>query len=430
MFQKILQAKLKFFAKRIIKKYRPKVIGITGSVGKSSAKEAIFAVLNGKFKVRASSGNYNNEIGLPLSIIGTYSGNKSPLKWIKVFFRAARLILFKDKNYPEILILEMGADRMGDIKYLVDIAKPEMGVVTAIAPVHVEFFGNLDNIIKEKQYLISHLPEGGLAVLNYDDKNVLRMSKENRGKLITFGFESGAGARIIESSVDIDQGEKIKGGTSFKVSYGGSTVPVYLPGVLGKQHIYSAAVAMAVGVSLGLNLVETSEALRNYRAPRGRMTIVPGIKHTILIDDSYNSSPVAALAALDVLRDVKISEQSKRIAVLGDMLELGDYTEEAHREVGRRVAENEIDLLITAGARSLALAEEARAVGMNPDKVVSFDYAEEAGRYLQDAMEQGDVILIKGSQGVRMEKVVKEVMAEPLRAKELLARQDESWEKK
>ena len=334
MLQTILQKKLKFFAKKIIKKYNPKIIGITGSVGKSSAKEAIFAVLDSRFKTRANSGNYNNEIGLPLSVIGSKSGNKSLIKWAGVFLKAFGLILFKDKNYPEILILEMGADRKGDIKYLVNIAKPEIGVITAIAPVHVEFFGSLDGIIKEKQYLISHLPKEGTAILNYDDKNVLRMSKKNRGKLIAFGFEDGADVRVIESSINIDQEEKLKGGTSFKVSYQGSTVPVYLPGVLGKQHIYSAIAAMAVGVSLKMNLLETSEALKNYRAPQGRMNIVPGIKHTILIDDSYNSSPIACLAALEVLRDVSISEEAKRVAILGDMLELGNYTEEGHREVG------------------------------------------------------------------------------------------------
>lgn len=428
MFKKILQVKLRFFTKRIIKKYQPKIIGITGSVGKSSAKEAIFAVLNSKFKARVSSGNYNNEIGLPLSVIGSKSGNKSLIKWAGIFLKALGLILFKDKNYPEILILEIGADRKGDIKYLVNIAKPEVGVVTAIAPVHVEFFGNLDGIIKEKQYLISHLPEEGVAILNYDDKNVLSMAKKNRGELITFGFEDGADIKAIEALIDIK--ENGAGGTSFKVIYQGSAVPVYLFGVLGKQHIYSAIAAIAVGISCGMNLMETTDALKNYKAPQGRMNIVAGIKNTVLIDDTYNSSPIASLAALDVLRDASILEEAKRIAVLGDMLELGEYTEEGHQEVGRRVVKNGIDLLITVGERSHFTVEEAKSAGMSSDKIISFDYAEEAGRYLQDIMEEGDVILIKGSQGVRMEKVVKEVMAEPLRAKELLVRQEKSWEKR
>ncbi|MDD5043202.1 MAG: UDP-N-acetylmuramoyl-tripeptide--D-alanyl-D-alanine ligase [Patescibacteria group bacterium] len=429
--KKILENCLRFFAKRIIKKYQPKIIGITGSVGKSSTKEAIFAVLKTKFRTRASSGNYNNEIGLPLSIIGAPSGNKSFFKWLGIFWAAKKLLIKRNKNYPDVLVLEMGADKKGDIKYLTEIARPNIGVVTAIAPVHVEFFGSLEGIIKEKQILINSLPADGAAVLNYDDKNVLNMSKAAKCRFMTFGFEDGADVKALEFSSNLrNENGVIDGGVSFKVSFSGSTVPVYLSGVLGRQHIYSAIAAMAVGTSFGMNLVETAEALKNYKAPPGRMNIISGIKQTVLIDDTYNSSPLATLAALDALRDVNIGERAKRIAVLGDMLELGDFTEEGHRAVGRRLAENHLDFLITVGERARFIAEEAKKMGMEEGKVASFDFAEEAGRYLQDLMEKGDVILIKGSQGMRMEKVTKEVMAEPLRAKELLVRQDEAWEKK
>jgi UDP-N-acetylmuramoyl-tripeptide--D-alanyl-D-alanine ligase len=423
--KKIIQKILYVLAKLVLKKYKPDVIGVTGSMGKTSAKEAIFAVLEKRFRVRRNLKNYNNEIGVPLSIIGSESGYKSPIKWFGVFLNALKLILFHDPNYPQILVLEMGADHPGDIKYLTDLAPCKVGVITGIGPAHLEFFESVDKIVKEKRILISHLEKDGFAVLNRDDGLVYGMRDKTRAKIMTFGFHQEADIRAIEmaingSGIDID-------GINFKISYKGSTVPIFIPGVLGKQHVYAALAGAAVGIVFGLNLVEIGEGLKNYKAPKGRMNLIPGIKQTLIIDDTYNASPIPTCAALEVLQSISLPEKNKKFAVLGDMLELGSFSEEGHRQVGKKVWECGIDYLITVGEKSRDIVRAAVEAGMPKDRVFNFSNTEEAGKFVQNKIEQGDLILVKGSQGMRMERVVKELMAEPLSACELLVRQDKEW---
>ena len=423
--KKLVQKILYFLAKLVLKKYKPEVIGITGSMGKTSTKEAIFAVLSSQFRVRQNLKNYNNEIGVPLSILGVESGYKSIFKWLEVFLKSLKLILFRDPNYPRILILEMGADHPGDIKYLTDLVPLKVGVVAGIGPAHLEFFESIDKIVKEKRLIVSRLEPDGHAVLNRDDKEVYGMRDKTRAKVLTYGFDEEAGVRALEEGI-IGEGIKIEG-VNFKLSYEGSTVPVFIPGVLGRQHIYAALGGAAIGIIYGLNLVEIAESLKNYKAPKGRMNLVPGIKNTLIIDDTYNASPIPTEIALEVLQSVKLPEANQKFAVLGDMLELGGFSEEGHRQVGRVVAKSGIDYLITVGEKSRDIVRGALESGMAEDKVFNFSTPEEAGRFAQNKIKQGDLILVKGSQGMRMEKVVKELMAEPLRACELLVRQDKEW---
>lgn len=427
--KKIVQKILYALAHAVLKKYKPGVVGITGSMGKTSTKEAVFAVLSSKFHVRQNLKNYNNEIGLPLSILGSESGFKSVFKWLGVIFRGIKLILFRDVDYPQILVLEMGADHPGDIKYLTTLAPCRVGVVTGIGPAHLEFFESIDKIIKEKRIVVSHLNQEGFAILNRDDEKVYEMREKTRAKVITYGFGSDADVRAQEDGI-IGSGVEIKG-VNFKLSYAGSVVPIFIPGVLGKQHIYAALAGAAVGISYGMNLVGIAESLKNYRAPKGRMNLIAGIKRTLIIDDTYNASPIPTTVAMEVLHSFTLpAEDDKKFAVLGDMLELGSFSEEGHKQVGRAVVANEIDYLITVGERSRDIVRAALEAGMNEDRVFNFPTPEEAGLFVQNKIKQGDVILIKGSQGMRMEKVVKELMAEPLMASELLVRQDPEWARK
>lgn len=432
--KKLLHGILKLFAKKILKKYKPQVIGITGSVGKTSTKEAIYTILKAHKNVRENIKNYNNEIGVPLTIIGSETAGKNIFKWIAIFAKAIWIIIFRQKDYPEILVLEMGVDRPGDLQYLVKIAPCNVGVITTVGTVHAEFLGSADEIAKEKEVMAGHLGPNDFAILNRDDERVFSMVGNTRAHVITYGFEQGADAFASEikysQTVKKVEDEKVFGGVSFKVSYQGSVVPIFLPNVLGKQQVYAVLPAVAIGVIYRMNLVEISEALRNYEPPKGRMRIIEGIKRTLLIDDSYNAEPLSTMAALDVLTQIELKKGQQKFAVLGDMLELGQYSEEKHREVGRFVAENKIDYLIAVGERSIDMADEARKSGMSEDRVYTFDNSEEAGRFVQDRLEKGDLALVKGSQGVRMEKIVKELMAEPLRAKELLVRQEGKWLKK
>ena len=419
--RKILQKILKILAKNILKKYQPLVIGITGSIGKSSAKEAVFSVLKTHFKVRRTQKNYNNELGVPLTIIGGDSGQNSFLKWAKVIFRGLNLIIFK-KNYPDILILEMGADRPGDISYLTQLAQPKTGVVTAIGqfPVHVEFFPETDKLIEEKSKLIESLSKNGTAVLNYDDLSVRSMRDKTKGKVITYGFGQGADLTLSEFKQNFVER---KASISFKAEYGGGVVPIRISRTLGKQQAYAAGSAIAVGLSMGLNLVEISNVLKKYRPLPGRTSLLRGIKKTWLIDDTYNSSPTASIAALDLLNDFPIEEteghRGRKIAVLADMLELGQYVEEGHRYVGQKAAEV-ADILFVVGPRAQFIAEEAKKAGLPEERIFKFMEAKEAGLVVQEKMRPADLVLIKGSRSMKMERVVKEIMAHPKKAKKLL----------
>lgn len=427
--KKILQTILRIIAKIILKKYQPEVIGITGSVGKSSTKEAVYAVLKSKFNVRQNIKNYNNEIGVPLTIIGCPSGNQSFWSWLTVFFRAIKLLLVKDKNYPDILVLEFGADRPGDIKYLTNLVKCKIGILTSIGLAHLEFFKTPENVFREKRHLVTALDRDGVAVINLDDSYLKTLPDKLRAKVVTYGLVEPAEIKPLEVKVSLEPealeiNQKLRG-MSFKVDYHGSKVPVFLPGVLGLSHVYAALAAVAVGTVYSLHLVDISQALKSYQSPPGRLKLIPGIKHTLLIDDSYNSSPQAAELALQELD--KISLAKRKIVALGDMLELGTVSVSEHQRIGKLVNNLNLAFFVTVGELGKIMAQAAIKAGLNEAQVVMFDRAEEAGKFLQEKIVTGDVILVKGSQGVRMEKIVKELMVEPLRAKELLARQDESW---
>jgi len=420
---KILQWFLKNLAKLTISKYEPAVIGVTGNTGKTSTKEAIRLVLaSAGRRVRSSLKNFNNELGLPLGIIGDWDNTEGVLFWPKVLITAVFQLLFKRKTYPEILILEYGVDKPGDMKYLLDIAKPTIGLITAIGevPVHVENFAGPEDIIREKVKLIRELPATGFAILNADDPVVLGLEDETRGHVITFGFGENAGFRISNFQRNFD-GER--GGINFKFSYGGSSVPVYIPGALGKSTAYCAAAAAVVGLIFGFNLVRLADALRGYESPAGRQKIIPGIKKSVIIDDTYNASPLAMREALETLRSLSVK---RKIAVLGDMLEIGKYTIPAHEAVGR-IIPKAANVLITVGTRGKIIAEAARKQGMSVKSIFIFDDVEKAGLFLQSLITKNDLILVKASQGVRLEKVVKEVMAGPDKAEELLVRQTKSW---
>lgn len=409
----------------MLKKHSSLIIGVTGNVGKTSTKEAIYTVLRSHFKVRRSLKNYNNEIGVPLTILGQTSAGKSCWGWLKVFNSSWGQVLFNN-DYPEILVLEMGADRPGDIKYLTNFVPCFIGVVNAIGeiPVHVEFFEDGQSLAQEKSQLIKSLPDDGWAILNYDDPLVRNMRQLVRAKSLLFGFDERAD--VAGSSLTFLEKKQEPAGLAFKINYQGNTVPVRMPHILSQHQAYSALAAAACGLALDLNLVEITEALRKFRPLAGRLCQINGIKNSLILDDSYNAAPAATLAALDVLSRFR---QRRKLAILGDMLELGGQSEKAHRQVGLRVAQA-ADLLITVGLRAKFISETAQKQGLAPAKVYHFADIESAMAQLEEIIEQGDVILVKASQGMRFEKIVKDIMADPLRAKELLVRQDETWLKK
>lgn len=429
MLKNILNSILRALSKKIIGKYHPDVIGITGSVGKTSSKEAIYLVLKTKFNVRKSFKNYNNEIGIPLAIIGVEkSPNSSPIGWCGVILKAIGLLIITDKNYPEILVLEMGADKPGDIAYLTDIAPCKIGVLTYISHAHTEAFKTIKKIAQEKRVIISHLQRDGFAVLNFDNEMVMQNANMTKAEVITFGFKSGANFQATDINIIINEETSWPTGLNFKLNYEGNIVPVFLPGAIATHLIPSVLSAIAVGHILGINVVEATSALRTLEPLPGHMRIIDGIKNTLIIDDTYNSSPEPVKSALNTLTKIAVQNNSKRFAVLADMLELGPETENTHREIGLKVAEVGVDFLITVGEASKHTATAAREAGMDDDQIACFANSESAGKFLQDKLRQGDVVLVKGSQSMRMEKIVKEIMAEPTDASKLLVRQAKEWD--
>jgi len=416
-------------ARVVLWRFRPMIIGVTGSVGKTSAKEAIRTVLETQFRVRASPKSYNSEIGLPLTILGQATAWDDALGWLRVVGKGLVQMISR-KPYPDRLVAEFGVDRPGDMDRALALVRPAIAVITPIGdvPVHVEFFAGPKELAAEKEQLARALPADGPALLMYDDEIVREMGNRIRhGHVITYGFDERANVRASQEQLltRTEDGYAVPEGTAFRLDYEGSSVPVRLINCFGKPQIYAALAGAAVGIVSGMNLIEIADALARYTPPPGRMRLLEGIKHTFILDDSYNASPLAMRAAFDLLRDLP---GKRKIAVIGDMLEIGVYTPEAHRAIVRQFPEWG-DLLVTVGPRARFAAEEARERGMSAERVWSFSRADEVEKELQPFLEEGDLILMKGSQAMRLENVVEAIMAHPERARELLCRQEPYWKR-
>ncbi len=423
MIRKTIQYLLKLLSIAILKKYRPKIVAITGSVGKSSAKEAVFLVLDGAYpgKVRANERNLNTEIGVPIAIIGGVEAKRSFVLWLKNFYAALNLFLFKDADYPEILVLEMAADRPGDIKYLTSFAHPDVAVVTAIGemPVHLEFFPERDGYVSEKANIIKNLKPRGTAVLNYDDLSVreFRDRVPSGRSRIYYGFQEGADVRISDFSYNIPVScEEIeKSGMEFKVEYFGESTgggellestSSKIEKTIGVPPLYAVMAGIAVGTAFGIKISDSAKSLEKFSAPKNRLELLKGVKNTIIINDSYNSSPVACEAALDLLSKFK---KQRKIAVLGSMRELGKNTEEAHRMIGKKASKIS-DIVFLVGDETVFAKDEAEKSGKkNGEDLFWFDTSEEAKTKVQQVLLEGDVVLIKGSRSIKMEAVVEEI---------------------
>lgn len=411
-------------ARAMLARYKPQVIAITGSVGKTTTKDAVYAALSGEVHVRKSEKSFNSEFGVPLTILGFETGWGNPLRWLTIILRGLVRIVAPQK-YPRWLVLEVGADRPGDIRRIAKWLRPDIVVITGVPeiPVHVEYFNSPLALAREKKALAGYIRSGGKLVLNGDDSRMVEMCAEFRAMTITYGF--GNKNSVVASGDEIIYEENKPTGVRFRVDRDGSSLPVAVYGALGNPRVYAALAALVVGGLAGVDEVSVARALALWKPPPGRMRILDGVNGSIVIDDSYNSSPAAALSALDALINV---QTKRRIAVLGDMLELGKYSAEAHRNVGKRAAEC-AKMLITVGFRSRAIGEAALDAGLRDKNVREYDQNEatRAGKELREELKEGDLVLVKGSQSMRMERTVVELMAEPERASELLVRQDEEW---
>lgn len=423
MLTYIVQRILSSYARQVIERYKPQIIGITGSVGKTSTKEATARVLSRRFTLREAYKNYNNELGLPLTILGEVSPGKSIFGWFSVFSKARKLIKEKQSTYPEALVLEMGVDHPGDMDYLTNIIQPSRAVVTKLGQAHLEFFSSLEELHIEKFKIAKHLPNDGVLIYNGDDENARKYAEKTKCNSLSFGF--GETCDVRADTVNVSFSEEAVSGISFKMEYAGSSVPIFLPGAIGRPAVYAALAAAATGLSYDMNALEISEALRDFKQPAGRLQLITGLNNTLIIDDTYNSSPDSVFEALNAVQEIPEDLRKRIWAVLGSMKELGALSRKGHEDVAR-AAEHTADIIVAVGEEARMIFETIAANKIK--QAYWFESSDQAADYIKDKLVEHDLILAKGSQSARMEKVVKALMAEPEQAAKLLVRQEKQWQ--
>lgn len=421
--KKIVVGILTLEARCVLAKYAPRIVGITGSVGKTSTKDAVARVASLLGSVRASEKSYNSELGIPLTVLGCESAWGSVSGWLKIFFHGLGLICFTH-TYPKWLVLEMGVDHPGDMARSVSWLHLDCIIMTRIGstPVHVEFFTSPEEVFQEKKKIIDGLSSTGTLILSYDDERVRSLKDGSKFKTLTYGLDENAGVRGDSYTVLYDSAGTPTGCT-FQILHAGNIVPLNVRGIVGEHLMYPCLAACAFGLSNGLNLVHVTDALRDVVLPPGRMRLLEGLHGTMLIDDTYNASPIAVESALQTLQEI---QGKRKIAVLGDMMELGAFSEKAHADVGAQCAG--IDVLVTIGSRMRGAVNRAREVGVV--RIESFESSRDAGLFVKSILKEGDVVLLKGSQSVRVERVTKELLAHPDQADSLLVRQGKEWERR
>lgn len=419
----IIQFLLKGFTVLIIRKYKPFIIAVTGSVGKTSTKEAIYTAFSDKIRMRKSAGNLNTEIGAPLVFFGVEKSGESIIDWLKIFLKGISILLKKDKNYPQVIIVEIAADKPGDIDYLTNFIKPDIAIITAIGeiPVHIEFYKNPEEVAKEKEKIIFALKKDGLAILNIDDKHINKMIEKHKNKkIITYGFSEGADIKIKNFET------KSLRGSDVYLEHLGNDYSAFLSQCIGDPFAYISGIVFAVGIVLQIKEEEIPQLIEKIKPIVGRLYLLRGEKETIILDGSYNSSPSSMTSALRALKGLP---GKRKIAVIGDMLELGKYSNEEHEKVGK-IASVFCDYLFFVGEHAEELKKFVIKEGIKEGNVFSFKKSEEAIGALKSIMNIGDIILVKGSQGIRTEKIVLAIMEDKENAEKLLVRQSKSWKKK
>ncbi len=410
-------------AKAALARHKPFIIGITGNLGKTSTKDAIYAVMKDHFHVRRSEKSMNSEFGVPLTILGEKSGWNNPFKWLLIIIRG--FFVAFSKEYPTHLVLEIGADRPGDIQTIAKWIHPDITIVTQFGqvPVHIEFFANRDAVVEEKGYLVGALKETGVFMYNSDDHDSPKLFGKTRAQKMSFGIHEKADMQATNVRV---YGTPITG-TEADIKSDGVVQHLVLPEVVGKSPVYCALPALLVAKFLAIPLPIACASLRDEEKPRGRMRLLKGMNDTMIIDDSYNASPKATEHGLKTLAEIDSS--GRKIAVLGDMLELGEHTHSEHYKIGK-IAAKSAHKLFAVGIRSRVTAEGALDEKMLDDNIMTCDTSLEAGKELVKILQPGDIIYVKGSQSMRMERLITMILASTHNPKSVLVRQEDEWMKR
>jgi UDP-N-acetylmuramoyl-tripeptide--D-alanyl-D-alanine ligase len=407
----------------LLKRKKPKIVAVTGSVGKTTTKDAVFAAIKNNAYSRKSEKSFNSEIGIPLTILGLPNAWNNPLAWLRNIVEGF-FIAFFSRSYPEVLVLEAGIDRPGDMQRLTRWLKPDIVVLTKLPdiPVHVEYFSSPAEVVEEKMKLVTALKPDGVFIYNNDDTIIAAQLESVMQKKIGFGRETDTDFTARMDRVVYQDDQPV--GTEFVLHHCGNEHVIFIGDTVGMQYTYACSAAVAVADELSVPIDAAVTSLQSFRTPNGRMRLLPGMKSTLIIDDTYNASPVATEYALLALQELTYAK--RKIVVLGDMLELGKYSTDEHRRIGSLVPKA-AQVLFTVGVRAQMIAEGAMAAGMSEKHIFQYDDAARAGRELQAILTHGDVVLVKASQGVRAERIVEEIMANPEQAEELLVRQEKAW---
>lgn len=355
-------------------KFNIPFIGITGSVGKTSTKEMVWSVLGKKFNVLKNQGNFNNEIGVPLTIFGL-------------------------ESFHEAAVVEMGMNNLGEISRLTSIVKPDVAIITNIGVSHIENLGSKKNILRAKMEILEGLNSKGLVILNGDDNLLFGLKGLLNFRTVFYGFEEGLDYQAYNVR---SLGEK---GSVFEIEINKKEYEVKVPAP-GIHNIYNALASIAAGVELGVPEEDIIKGIEEFSPAKMRLDIINnnGIK---VINDAYNASPQSMEAALTVLKD--ISSGNRTIAVLGDMYELGEMTNEVHVNVGKFAAGQGIDYIIAVGVNAENICKGALSMGADKNRVLKFESNKETSEFLEKLIKKGDVILVKGSRGMKMEEIVNQL---------------------
>lgn len=359
------------------RQYELPVIGVTGSTGKTTTKDLLAAVLSQRFNTLKTSGNYNNEIGLPLTLLNLDGSQQAA-------------------------VVEMAMRGPGEIAQLCSIAAPSIGVITNIGHTHEELLGSQADIARAKGELLAGLPPEGAAVLNGHDPWLRRLAEEYPGRVLFYGLEKNRDEDAVFHVVASGIRSLGREGSRFWVRLLGQEGEVRVSAP-GEHNVLNALAALTVGHLLGMTLGEMAQGLAEARLSAMRLDLRPGVGNTTIINDAYNANPDSMKAALQVLQDMS---RGRSIAVLGEMYELGDYAREGHNIVGAEAVRREVSLLVTVGQLAEYTAQGALKAGLKPECSVHFADNQAAAEYLLKELRPGDTVLVKGSRGMRMEQIV------------------------
>lgn len=412
-------------ARAVVHRYQPRIVMVTGSVGKTSTKDAVAVTLATRYFVRKSEKSFNSEFGVPFTILGVGNPWGNPFAWLSVI-RSALALLILPNHYPNMLVLETGADRPGDLARILRIATPHAVVVTRLpdVPVHVEAY-TCPAAVREEEFSPAYtLSAGEPLILSADLPRALAMAKGTPARIVSFGSAPEATVRITD--IDFYASDHAIVGMTARAAIGDEQGTLIVRGSVGRTQILPVAAALATAHAFNIPLNEAIEALEGYEPPPGRGRILAGVNASTIIDDSYNASPAANEEALATLKS--FPHATRRIAILGDMLELGRYSVQEHERIGALACAS-ADLVIAVGirARTFALAREhCKKKGA---ELMTFDDSRTAAKELPHIVQTGDVILVKGSQSIRMERVVESLLADRADTVKLV-RQEPEWKRR